>query len=151
MKEYRKNRNLQNQEGFTLIEVLVTIFILTVGMIAVGSMQMAALEGNRKAMQQSEALTMASDVMEKIINESDGFDMTGNGTFPDPHMKKDEFECYWTISDGPGNNSKQIRVFVEWDDGTRRRVQSIEYIKTDHKMITDPTAPYLDPDEDEAF
>jgi prepilin-type N-terminal cleavage/methylation domain-containing protein len=54
--------------GFTLIEVLVAIVILTVGLLAVGTMQISAIRGNFMGGNTSIALSLASEKMEDLLN-----------------------------------------------------------------------------------
>jgi type IV pilus modification protein PilV len=54
--------------GFTLIEVLIAIVILTFGLLAVGSMQVSAIRGNFMGGNTSIALSLASDKMEELLN-----------------------------------------------------------------------------------
>jgi type IV pilus modification protein PilV len=54
--------------GFTLIEVLIAIVILTFGLLAVGSMQVSAIRGNFMGGNTSIALSLASEKMEQLLN-----------------------------------------------------------------------------------
>ena len=55
--------------GFTLIEVLVAIVILTFGLLAVGSMQISAIRGNFMGGNTSIALSLAGEKMEDLLNK----------------------------------------------------------------------------------
>jgi len=57
----------RKEAGFTLIELLVAIAILTIGLLAVGSMQIAGIGGNRTAYRTTEAVTVAQDRMERLL------------------------------------------------------------------------------------
>jgi type IV pilus assembly protein PilV len=59
---------LRRQEGWTLIEILIAIVVLTVGLLAVGTMQISAIRGNFMGGNTSIALTLASEKMEDLIN-----------------------------------------------------------------------------------
>jgi len=58
---------LSKEAGFTLIELIVAIAILTIGLLAVGSMQIAGIGGNRSAYRTTEAVTLAQDRMERLL------------------------------------------------------------------------------------
>ena len=62
-KETRKR-----DQGFTMIEVLIAIVILTVGLLAVGTMQLSAIRGNFMSGNMSVALSLASEKMEDLLN-----------------------------------------------------------------------------------
>jgi prepilin-type N-terminal cleavage/methylation domain-containing protein len=61
--EGKKNRD----RGFTLVEILVAIVILTIGLLAVGSMQISAIRGNFMGGNTSIALSLASEKMEDLL------------------------------------------------------------------------------------
>ncbi len=54
--------------GFTLIEVIIAISILTVGLLAVASMQTAAIQGNFFAYRTTQAATLAQDRLEYLLS-----------------------------------------------------------------------------------
>jgi len=60
------------QEGWTLIEILVAIVVLTVGLLAVGTMQISAIRGNFMGGNTSTALSLASQKMEDLFNRDFG-------------------------------------------------------------------------------
>jgi type IV pilus assembly protein PilV len=53
--------------GFTLLEVIIAISVLTIGLLAVASMQIAAIRGNDNASHITEATTLAQDRLEKLL------------------------------------------------------------------------------------
>ncbi len=68
MKKIINKNRLFNEKGMTLIEVVIAIALLVTGMLAVAQMQIAAIQGNSAANRMSQAITVASDRMEKLIN-----------------------------------------------------------------------------------
>jgi len=65
---------LKNQKGFTLIEVLVSLTILAVGLLAVASMQTTAMSGNKISKEATIASELAEEMAERI--------RTNGGTTP---------------------------------------------------------------------
>lgn len=61
---------LGKHEGWTLVEVLVAVLILTVGLLAGGAMQISAIHGNSMAGNTTIALTLASRKMEDLLNRN---------------------------------------------------------------------------------
>lgn len=55
---------LKEDRGFTLLEVIIAISILTFGILAVGAMQGAALRGDSFAYGRTSASTLAQDALE---------------------------------------------------------------------------------------
>ena len=78
------------EKGFTLLEVIVAISVLTIGLLAVASMQVLAIKGNTLSFGVTEATSWASDQMEKLMalpydhanlmdTDEDGTDEDANG------------------------------------------------------------------------
>jgi type IV pilus assembly protein PilV len=76
------------QRGFSLVEVLVSIFILTVGLLGMVGMQAASLQSNREAKLQSSAVVLARELADMVRgNKSEGIKTTSNpyiGTYSSP-------------------------------------------------------------------
>ena len=58
------------ENGFTLIEILVAIVILTVGLLAVAKMQVSAIQGNYFSNSATTALNLAQQKMEDLLSKS---------------------------------------------------------------------------------
>jgi prepilin-type N-terminal cleavage/methylation domain-containing protein len=75
------------EKGFTLLEVIVAISVLTIGLLAVASMQVLAIKGNTLAFGVTEATSWASDQMEKLMflpyDHANLIDTDGDGTDED--------------------------------------------------------------------
>ena len=63
----KKYISRNNEKGFTLIEVLVAIGILSFGLLAVAAMQNTAILGTGRSKSVTEATTVAMDRMERIF------------------------------------------------------------------------------------
>jgi prepilin-type N-terminal cleavage/methylation domain-containing protein len=79
----RKNRNyLKNQQGFTLVEIMVAMTLMVIALFALVGMQIVALKSNNIANQLSVATSLASEALEDISSttwSSNGTALT-NGT-----------------------------------------------------------------------
>ena len=124
------NLSLRNNQGFTLLEVLAAISILTFGLLAVASMQVATIRGNAFAIGTTESTTWATDEMEKLmglpwddalLQDTDG---DGAGGLVDTGANADQgpvtrgpYTVYWNIADNvPATNTKTLCVVVTWVD-----------------------------------
>ena len=56
------------EQGFTLIEILIAITVFAIGILAVGKMQITAIQGNSRANQLTEAVTLAQSKIEELIS-----------------------------------------------------------------------------------
>ena len=57
----------KNQKGFTLIEIMVTVVVLSAGVLAVAAMQTTAINGNASARGQTRATVLARDRLELLM------------------------------------------------------------------------------------
>jgi prepilin-type N-terminal cleavage/methylation domain-containing protein len=144
------NNDADNQ-GFTLIEVLIAIAIFSVGFLAVGSMQIAAVNNNVNSRSQTTVLCMAKDRAEELTALSyDHADLTGSaapGTTHAPAADVDGIDndedgqideagetghvsiTWVVIDDQPILGTKSIRVTVSRTGGRSQRSVTLDVIK----------------------
>ena len=132
----------QRENGFSLIEVLVSMVILSVGLLALSSMQGTFATGSADSRQRLRAMDLAksrlnvlktSDYGATILTDTDGDGVSGLGqtgsgadhqntaTTPSQHI------VYWNIAQDTSANLKRVRVIVEWNDGENS--VSLDWIK----------------------
>lgn len=98
---------IKNEKGFTLIEILIAITILSVGLLAVASMQANSLRGDNFAYQKTEASTWAQDKLESLM--ADPF----VGAAAD-NENRGNYVIEWKIEPIPGvANASSITVDVK--------------------------------------
>ena len=121
MKEMFKKE--KREKGFTLLEVMIAIVILTFGILAVASMQNSSLYGNSLANRLTEGTSWAGDKMEELltISETDG-DLSKGKHGPEIAMSgANRYEVSWEVIDDvnpsdPLTSAKLITVTVTWQD-----------------------------------
>lgn len=69
---YRGHTAHRGQQGATLIEVLISVLLISLGMLAVAGMQAYSLAGQRNASNRAIASTMANELAELIRLNPDG-------------------------------------------------------------------------------
>jgi len=126
----RSQRVRQSEGGFTLIEVLVAIVILSIGLLGMASLTIGIIKGNKLSNDLTTATTLAQDKMEQIRNSgysalpsSDTTDTEDYGEIPDyPQYKR----VRDTDVDAPATNMKTVTVTVYWDsDNHNIEIKSI--------------------------
>ena len=139
-----KMRKRIKEEGFTLLEVIVAIAILTFGILAVASMQISSIRGNSFAGGVTEGTTWAGDQVERLmalpwddplLQDTDGDAAAGlndTGFDDDPDTQNDadqqaiegRYTINWNVADDtPITNTKTINVIVIWTvQGVRKTV-----------------------------
>jgi len=135
-----------DEKGFTLLEIIAAISILTFGILAVASMQVTSMRGNSFAGNVTEATTLAGDKLERLIalsyDDNDLRDVNANGsgglndTGDDADYKEEQeidavtyAVCTNLAIDTPRNNTKTIKVIVTWMDRGFQKSVSLQHVK----------------------
>ena len=108
----RPNKN--NDNGFTLIEVLIAIVILSVGFLGMAALTVGIINGNKFSNDLTTATTLAQDKMEDIRRQ-DYSDVTAEtkAACLSPYS---EYERKVEVSaDDPATGMKTITVTAYWD------------------------------------
>ncbi len=131
---------INGQKGFTILEVLVAISILTVGLLAVASMQVSAIRGNHLSANVTCALALAEDKMEYLLGRDyndaslqdkiagNSLDAIASGSVDYEELNIDEtgapggqYRRVWNISNNnPITNNKAITVIVTWNQNKQK-------------------------------
>jgi type IV pilus assembly protein PilV len=109
-----------NAHGFSFLEVLVGLAMLSVGVLALAGLQGTALEGNAASRNLTSAVFLAEAKVSEL--KAGGYSSLAGGTVTDPNNPLNEqgqsggiFRRSWTISND-GANMKRITVAVSWKD-----------------------------------
>lgn len=135
-KQFNKQTS-NNQAGFTLVEVMVALLILSVGLLGMAGLQMEGMNSNHDAMLRTIATQHAADMSERIRSSRGGFIVTDaagtescndNGNCP-PRVQSD-FDAWTTtiantLPSGDGRvialgnaaaGTNTIQITVRWDE-----------------------------------
>lgn len=143
-KQFIRNRKVcNNNQGFTLIEIMIAMVIFVVGMLSVAAMQTGATKGNNTANRSTRAFTWCSDRMEVLMGlpytDTTFLDGTAPGRTYSPLQTADGIDndydgqideagesgvvtITWNVLDNDGvagappppANTKSIAVTVTW-------------------------------------
>ena len=73
--------NIERNQGFTLIEILIAMFILTVAILALVSVTVMVIKGNSLNRMMNTATTLAKDQLETVKNTSQPDDPNDTSSF----------------------------------------------------------------------
>lgn len=147
-----------SQGGFTLIEAIIAMGVLAVGIIAMYSMQVTAIDGNHKAYVITTASNWAATEVEDILSRpyDDLEDVDADGTNQDSDedgidddggnfglddvtdisadgtltSSDGQFTIFWNVAeDTPMPRTKTIRVHVQDEKGVMQNIVVFDYIK----------------------
>ena len=108
---------MKEQNGFTLLEVIIALFIFSIGLLAVASMQMTAIKGNYFSGTLTEATNWAADQMETLMSLPYADIDSAAEDDPDVSDPDDIYSITWSVADDDTtNNTKTITITVTWTD-----------------------------------
>lgn len=126
-----KNMIKGNPSGFTLLEVLISIGILGVGIMAISLMQAHFAVGNSQSRQFIRATDIAMNQIETLSNITDLSDADLN---PGNHTKvigtyERGYTLSWTVTDN-NDGTLSVDVSVSWNDNGLVRTLNFPWVKS---------------------
>jgi type IV pilus assembly protein PilV len=115
----RLARKMRRERGFTIIEVLVALAIMTIGMLGILAIYKGQMSASGYSRRATEAAVLAEDKLEQLrtapittaIDGNDRIDSKGVANLEGP------FDRTWTLeADGTGTLTT-ITVAVAWSEG----------------------------------
>jgi len=131
-------RKLREKEGFSLIEVLIALVILSVGLLGLALFQTTAIKGNALASKWTVATELAQDRLERFrhvgwdnIASSAAGGFTGSPAQPayanlpgaagdNTTVRGTQYYRVWQVTTNGTNSLKTITVWCCWRDDAAR-------------------------------
>lgn len=132
---------LPAQQGFTLLEVMIAMFILGVALLTLITMQVTGIRGNATASRVSTAADWGSSQIEtifglayddaKLTNTAAGLNNAVVANASGSVVSPDGFyTVFWNVADDqPMRDLKTIRVIVNRVDQGQTKAVTMNYIK----------------------
>ena len=113
---------LRNNKGFTLVEIMIAVFILVIALLGLISVTVMVIKGNSFSKTMTTATTLAKDKMEQLKNTGYGslagstdyakLDSTAQAT----QTAESIYTRTWTVTnDSPAAGMKTVEVTVQWN------------------------------------
>jgi type IV pilus assembly protein PilV len=118
-------RRLKDTEGFTLLEVMITVVIVAIGLLGLAGLQIAAIKGNSFGQQMSVASTLAQNQLEQLRQISYDSLSDGSSDGSDTYIDQANGVTYnrqWTaVTDMSHPDWLTLNVTVNWTGPTDSR------------------------------
>lgn len=110
------------EEGFSLIEIMISIAIIAIGLFAVMSVLIVVIKGNTHSSKSTTAMTLAQDRLEDFRN-MDYDDIAGTYTV---YNNPDYYLQATVDTDTPVANTKTVTINVYWNPATSTSVHKVQ-------------------------
>jgi Tfp pilus assembly protein PilV len=97
-------RKLKNTEGFTILEVMIAIIVLTLSLLLLLNMAMVAMDGN----DWSKRATMSTQLLQEKLEQLRTGDDLDNGSDVVSNIQRQ-----WTISTA-ANHLRRVDIVASW-------------------------------------
>jgi type IV pilus assembly protein PilV len=103
-------KGIGRNRGYTIVEVLIGIVLLSFGILAVAQMQVMTMNSNKLANQKTTAVTLAQDKAEYF--RTIPYSTIGNNPLSDT---VGSYTRSWVVENNtPANNLKRVTITVSW-------------------------------------
>jgi prepilin-type N-terminal cleavage/methylation domain-containing protein len=100
----------RDQTGFTLIEILIALFILSVVLLAISTMVFSVMRATSQSKEMATATTLVQDKLENLKNARVGSLAVGNDSI---NLGNITYLREWNI--GTTGNVRTVNVTVNWN------------------------------------
>ena len=100
--------------GFTLVESMLTLAIMSMGLLALAGLQITALRGNALSRRMTTAVSLAEQRLEQLKNTS--YTNIQAEAATQVTASNLHFTRQVTVTTGPLPNTKSVSVLVSWQD-----------------------------------
>jgi type IV pilus assembly protein PilV len=119
-------QSIGQNAGFTLVESMLTLAIMSVGLLALAGLQITALRGNALSRSMTTAVSIAEESLEQLKN-TPYTDIEAEATtqVTASHL---QFTREVTVTNGPLPDTKSVSVLVSWQDQAKTHTLPIATI-----------------------
>lgn len=120
-------KGLERSNGFSLIEVIIALFILAVALLALAGLMVSTTKNNSFGGHMTEASTFAQDKVEElkvspwasvVSNVDTRIGSTGI-----------QYNRTWTVTDNTNGTQRWVNITVNWNDRTSHSISFLSVIQ----------------------
>lgn len=127
-----RSLSIKNDNGFTLFEAMISLFIISIGILAITRMQLSSIDGNRSAAETTMAALILNATAEQLMSLSFSNPILNQTPTPVPTpfpVIDSRYIMTYQVTDTPIddlNSYKRITVFTDWTASKDGRPISIQ-------------------------
>jgi type IV pilus assembly protein PilV len=123
----------KNNHGYSIIEAMIALGILSIGLLAIISMQISSASNVKKSGDTTEAISIGTAMLEELMTYS-YVDLNTPAVVPNPGTRNNQgsggrFDINWTVTApaaaNPAPNTVTITVTVTWMPSSGGGTQTI--------------------------
>jgi type IV pilus assembly protein PilV len=115
------------EEGFTLIEIMIALVVMSIGLTALAAVQISAIRGNAFSKRMTTAMSIADGKMEQVKNGSYASIISESAI--QVIQSNMIFTRQVTVTNNsPLANTKTVNVTVSWSEGSKSHAVPITTI-----------------------
>ena len=111
-------RLMWSADGFTLIEIMITLVIMSIGLMALSGLQVNAIKGNAFSKRLTTAVSIGQEKLEQIKNTSYANVQSESSTQINKANMNFTRQVLVTNNTNPAN-TKTVKVTVTWTQGSK--------------------------------
>jgi general secretion pathway protein I len=117
------------QKGFTLLEVMVAMAVLSVALVLIFSQQATSISQGAEARIVTRATLLAQERMASVIAQEPLIEVEEEGETED---SVPSFTWKQTVEESPIEGMKKVTVLVQWKEGEKvRDVRLVTYVASE--------------------
>src|ERR687895_777695 len=106
------------EEGFTLIEIMIALVVLSVGLVALAGLQISAIRGNAFSKRMTTAVSIANEKMEQLKN-SPYANILSESSIQVTQSNMNFTRQVTVTNNSPLPNTKTVTVMITWSDTSK--------------------------------
>jgi len=120
-------KELKRSNGFSLIEVIIALFILAVALLALAGLMVSTTKNTSFGGHMTEASTFAQDKVEELKVSSWGNVVSGADTRTG--STGINYSRTWTVMNNTNSTQRWVTVRVNWNDRTNHSISFLSVIQ----------------------